>query len=244
MGNVIYTGNTEMQKNQNQTFSTTILFDSGIIKFDQNNYKWKVDGKEITSNYDKFQPYSFTDYYTKSSGATSNKWYSSFYNGFKIPLTLDTLKSYSEITVTIQYVPHKTKGCLILSNMPNGESDKSQFCMEVVSHSGSFSVDYYSVSTLTNLGSNLYLSKNQLASTDAGKKFREVSSIYDVLVENMGGAKYDAWLLDLSNSTNGELYIKAFYGGSSSDKNLQRKELKTIPIGDYFEELRIIISGK
>ena len=241
MGNAIYTGSTKtLNNNQNNSFSNIVLFDSGTILFDTNNYTWKTNEETITnSNYNNFQPIFFDDY-RKSS--TTTGWYRDYYNGFKIPLTLEVLKSYSEIVITTIYTPRSSNSFLFLSNQ-QGLEQSSEFCVEVAMNTSSSDKQYYSVQTLKNLGSNLYLSKNQLSEyTNSLSKCQVRDNIYTENVNAIDDSSNNSWLYDLSQtSNNADLYIKAYYSGSYK---LTNPNLYSYPIGAYYKELRIVISGR
>lgn len=241
MGNVIYTGSTKtLNNNQNNSFSNTVLFDSGIIVFDTNNHTWKTSGGiTIDGNYSNFQPIFFDDY---RRSKTTSDWYENYYNGFKIPLTLEVLKSYSEITITAIYTPRSSNCFLFLSNQ-QGLEQSSEFCAEVAINTSSEDKQYYSIQTLKNLGSNLYLSKNEISDhANTLFKCQTISNIYEVNVSTIDETSKNSWLYDLSQaSDNTILYIKAY---SSGNYKLTNPNLYSYPIGAYYKELRIIISGR
>ena len=242
MGNAIYTGSTKtLNNNQNNSFSNTVLFDSGTIVFDANdNYTWKTNKGIITnSNYDNVQPIFFEGYKKPS---TTTGWYKDYYNGFKIPLTLEVLKSYSEITITAIYTPRSQNSYLFLSNQ-QGLEQPSEFCVEVAMNNSSSDKQYYSIQTLKNLGSNLYLSKNEISEyTNSLSKCQTIDNIYEVNVSAIDDSSNNTWLYNLSQaSDNTDLYIKAY---ASSSSKLTNPNLYSYPIGAYYKELRIIISGR
>lgn len=241
MGNAIYTGSTKiLNNNQNNSFSNTVLFDSGTILFDTNNYTWKTDeGITIDSNYNNFQPIVFDDYRKLS---TKTGWYKDYYNGFKIPLTLEVLKSYSEITITAIYTPRSSSNFLFLSNQ-QGLEQSSEFCVEVAMNTFSSDEQYYSIQTLKNLGSNLYLSKNEISEyTNSLSKCQTIDNIYEITVSTIDNSSNNSWLYNLSQtSDNADLYIKAYASGKYK---LTSPNLYSYPIGAYYKELRIVISGR
>lgn len=243
MGNVIYAGSTKiLNNNQNNSFSNTVLFDSGTIVFDANdNYTWKINKEIITnSNYDNVQPIFFEGY---KKPKTETGWYKDYYNGFKIPLTLEVLKSYSEITITTIYTPRSQNSYLFLSNQ-QGLEQPSEFCVEVAMNTSYSDKQHYSVQTLRNLGPDLYLSKNEISDDPSTlDKCQVIDNIYEEKVGYIDNSSNKSWLYNLSQtSDNTDLYIKAYQ--SSTNYNLTNPNLYSYPIGAYYRELRIIISGR
>ena len=236
MGNVIYTGNNKIQTQNN---SPVVLFDSGKITFDNDDYEWYDDEtkKPIDASYEKFQPYRI-DGYAHSSSKTG--WYKNYYSGIIIPITLETFLSYPEITITTLFTPRNSEYYLFLSNKQNIDEVNNLF-LEVTLNNGSG--QRYSIQQFTNLGTNLYLSKNLLADSvgSEGSKTALYNSIYDINLSaiDLPAQKFLYNLKEVEMSTN--LYIKNFkaIGYKPTSTNCA-----TYPIGLGYKDLRIIITGR
>lgn len=237
MGNVIYTGNNKIQTQNN---SPVVLFDSGKITFDNGDGEWYDDEtkKPIDASYKKFQPYKITGYQYTSG---TNKWYKNYYSGIIIPITLETFLSYSEITITTLYTPRYSGYYLFLSNKQNVEEVNNLF-LEVALNNSS-SDQRYSIQQFTNLGANLYLSKNLLTDTDYEQpKTAIYDSIYNLNISSMASSRRQNFLYNLKEAEmSSNLYLKNFFNNSYQPTN---PNCKTQPIGLGYQNLRIIITGR